>query len=233
MLKPIKRLIALTIMTTTILGTSAIGINAEWKQNTDNTWSNTSVLDGWFKDGLNWYFFKNGIMQTGWIKDSNGKYYYLSSNGNMLTNTTTPDGYKVGSDGVWIQNTTTNSNNTTNTNTNVENTANSNNSSNTNLTNDVDVTVDNTSKEEKKYYKTQNDNLKVYNEKKLEESKQSLAEAQADLERIQNQKSVQTLKEVNGQWQYVYEADKSQIDKAKSRVSTYQNLVEYYEKLVN
>lgn len=28
--------------------------------------------------------------------------YYLGENGAMLTNTTTQDGYKVGSDGEWI-----------------------------------------------------------------------------------------------------------------------------------
>ena len=32
MLKSIKKFIALAIITTTILGTSSIGVNAEWKQ---------------------------------------------------------------------------------------------------------------------------------------------------------------------------------------------------------
>jgi hypothetical protein len=28
-----------------------IGVNAEWRQNSDNTWSYDNVTDGWFKDG--------------------------------------------------------------------------------------------------------------------------------------------------------------------------------------
>ena len=32
-----------------------------------------------------------------------GNWYYLGPDGVMLTNTTTPDGYRVGADGVWIQ----------------------------------------------------------------------------------------------------------------------------------
>jgi len=39
-------------------------------------------------------------MATGWIKD-NGKWYYLASSGNMLSNTRTPDGYYVDANGVW------------------------------------------------------------------------------------------------------------------------------------
>ncbi|MBR9954395.1 hypothetical protein KE531_12370 [Eubacteriaceae bacterium Marseille-Q4139] len=32
-----------------------------------------------------------------------GVYYYLDSNGRMLADTTTPDGYLVASDGSWVQ----------------------------------------------------------------------------------------------------------------------------------
>lgn len=41
-----------------------------------------------------------GNFVTGWIEDG-GKSYYLDANGIMLSNTTTPDGYYVGVDGVW------------------------------------------------------------------------------------------------------------------------------------
>lgn len=44
---------------------------------------------------------------TGW-NQIDGKWYYFSmeegsANGMLLKNTTTPDGYKVDADGVWIQ----------------------------------------------------------------------------------------------------------------------------------
>lgn len=46
-----------------------------------------------------WYYFnESGYMVASiWIGN-----YYLGENEAMLTNTTTPDGYKVGSDVAWI-----------------------------------------------------------------------------------------------------------------------------------
>ncbi len=44
----------------------------------------------------------NGEMQTGWIKDSNGKWYYLNDSGVMLSDTII-DGYVLDEDGAWIQ----------------------------------------------------------------------------------------------------------------------------------
>lgn len=67
-----------------------------WYQNADgsyptNTWKEISGA---------WYYFEgNGYMAANkWIGN-----YYVGSNGAMLTNTTTPDGYQVGTDGAWIQ----------------------------------------------------------------------------------------------------------------------------------
>lgn len=53
----------------------------------------------WFLDKGKYYFFNaDGYMVTDkWIGN-----YYLGSDGAMLTDTVTPDGYKVGSDGKWI-----------------------------------------------------------------------------------------------------------------------------------
>lgn len=59
---------------------------AVWKQD----------AKGWWVDNGDGTYKKNE-----WYKD-NGKDYYLGADGYMLTNTTTPDGYKVGADGSWI-----------------------------------------------------------------------------------------------------------------------------------
>ena len=43
-------------------------------------------------------------MRTGWIQAGDGKYYYCDlTNGNMLTNTWTPDNYYVDASGAWVQ----------------------------------------------------------------------------------------------------------------------------------
>jgi len=248
MKKSIRKLIVIGLISSSISILPLVGASAEWKQNLDNTWSNTDVSDGWFKDDSNWYFFKNGVMQTGWLKDSNGKYYYLSSNGNMLSNTTTPDGFKVDNNGVWIQNTTINSNNTTNVTSNTDNstktTANTtlNNTGviNANTTNNVDVTVDNTSKAENEYYKElkkseqkSDDSLKAYYQKQLDEARSDLASAQQELSNVKGQLTNKTLtKQSDGTWQYVYVADSQKVAQCEKKVKSCQSNVDYYEKLV-
>lgn len=81
----LTRLIASLFIIGSIVGINPITANAEWKQ--DNTgW--------WYEDGSSW--------ATGW-KNLNGKWYYFNSNGYMAHDTEI-DGYKLGSDGAWIQN---------------------------------------------------------------------------------------------------------------------------------
>lgn len=61
---------------------------------------------GWLLDENKWYFLnENGTRKTGWFFDPNyNAWYYLHDiNGDMLVNTTTPDGYYVGEDGKWVQ----------------------------------------------------------------------------------------------------------------------------------
>lgn len=41
--------------------------------------------EGWNKIGEDWIYVRNGVPVTGWIKDINGKWYYLSSAGIMQT----------------------------------------------------------------------------------------------------------------------------------------------------
>ena len=62
------------------------------------------MAKGWRQDTSgSWYFMEDsGAMNSsGWLK-YNGLWYYLGSDGKMLTNTTTPDGYALNSDGVWV-----------------------------------------------------------------------------------------------------------------------------------
>lgn len=83
-----KGLIKLVLTTAVIITTmSMISFAGEWKQ-----------------DGSNWWYQNDdGSYPTLTWQEIDGKQYYFDGNGYMLHDTTTPDGYTVGSDGVWIQ----------------------------------------------------------------------------------------------------------------------------------
>jgi glucan-binding YG repeat protein len=98
-----------------------ININGKWQYNDatgshlKSTWyfdknygksyyfkEDGTMATGWITYNGNWYYLDDsGAMKTGWIKDSNGSWYYLDSSGIMAKNTTV-DGYKIGSNGAWI-----------------------------------------------------------------------------------------------------------------------------------
>lgn len=66
-----------------------------------------NMVTGWMQTSDNkWYFFDDtvganeGKMALGW-KEVGGSWYYFTENGSMLTNGTTPDGYKINADGTW------------------------------------------------------------------------------------------------------------------------------------
>ena len=74
---------------------------------------NGFMVTGWFQDGDGNRFYMNpvddgtlGMMRTGWqIIDGKSYYFNTQSDGSMgrlYVNATTPDGYKVGADGVLI-----------------------------------------------------------------------------------------------------------------------------------
>lgn len=81
--------------------------SGSWKQDETGWWyqhpDNTYPANNWEKIGGEWYFFDGrGYMQTGWI-NWNGKWYYCDpESGAMWSERTTPDGYRVGSDGARI-----------------------------------------------------------------------------------------------------------------------------------
>ncbi|MBE6063525.1 MAG: cell wall hydrolase [Clostridium butyricum] len=67
-------------------------------------YDNGAMAKGWIKLENGWYFLQNsGAMATGWVT-SNGDTYYLDGSGKMLTNTTI-EGYKIGSNGKRVFNT--------------------------------------------------------------------------------------------------------------------------------
>lgn len=69
-----------------------------WFRNTDGSYARNDwqlIHDKWY------YFNGSGYMATGWIWWKN-KCYYCDTSGAMVSNTVTPDGYRVGADGAWI-----------------------------------------------------------------------------------------------------------------------------------
>lgn len=60
-------------------------------------------VTGWKQLGANWYYLDSeGKMQTGWVKNSDGKWYYLYYTSGMMATSTNIDGYKINSNGTWI-----------------------------------------------------------------------------------------------------------------------------------
>jgi len=82
-LKLIK-VIASSLVVASVLVLNPIGASANWKQNS-NGWWNT--------EGSSW--------SIGW-KEIDEKWYYFGQDGYMVHDTTI-DGYKLGSDGAWIE----------------------------------------------------------------------------------------------------------------------------------
>ena len=102
-----------------------------WQDPATGTWyyfnQNCGAAVGWAKIDGDWYYFKgNNAMKTGWEKvegswyymnssgkmvtgwcQINGTWYYFSKESNalgqMLANTTTPDGYKVDANGALVE----------------------------------------------------------------------------------------------------------------------------------
>ena len=63
----------------------------------------SSFAGQWKEDEKGKWYEEDGNYITSSWKEIEGKQYYFGADGYMLVNTTTPDGYKIGADGVWIQ----------------------------------------------------------------------------------------------------------------------------------
>lgn len=62
------------------------------------------VSSSWYQiDGI-WYYFRpsGGLATSRWV-ETNGMWYYVDENGALFTGGTTPDGYRVDENGVWIR----------------------------------------------------------------------------------------------------------------------------------
>jgi serine-type D-ala-D-ala carboxypeptidase len=81
--------------------------NARREINGKQYWfdENGNMLEGWRQDGSGaWYYLTpgQGALQTNsWLLYKN-QWYYLGSDGKMLTESRTPDGYLVNKEGIWI-----------------------------------------------------------------------------------------------------------------------------------
>lgn len=68
--------------------------------------SDTYMLTGWQQIDGKWYYFSHSsgaIRRNYWVRSAvnEKRWYYLGSDGAMMTNATTPDGYQVDSEGAW------------------------------------------------------------------------------------------------------------------------------------
>lgn len=68
-------------------------------QSTEKTATWASNDKGWWIQNSDGTYLTNAWYQS----PTSGLYYYMGADGYMLTNTTTPDGYTVNADGVWVQ----------------------------------------------------------------------------------------------------------------------------------
>ena len=64
----------------------------------------SKAINQWKQVWDNWYYFgEDGVSKQSTWAQIDGKWYYFDNFSRMLHDITTPDGYTVGSDGVWVQ----------------------------------------------------------------------------------------------------------------------------------
>lgn len=101
-----KSIVLATVLAMSLsLSSAFISLAGQWQQSSIGWWyqedDGSYPVNTWKELDGKWYYFnQDGYMvSNAWVGN-----YYLGSDGVMLTNTTTPDGYNVGPDGAWIQN---------------------------------------------------------------------------------------------------------------------------------
>lgn len=101
--KVLKRLLTLSLAAGLSVSSCLMAFGAGWQKDASGWWYEEGagfIRNQWKEIGGKWYYFnQDGYMVcNAWIGN-----YYVGADGAMLTDTITPDGYKVGSDGAWIQ----------------------------------------------------------------------------------------------------------------------------------
>ena len=81
----------------------SMGVNVQLR-GTSTASTQPQSTQTWVSDASGWRVQNadGSYLMSQWFQYNN-QWYYLGANGYMLTNTTTPDGYPVNADGVWIQ----------------------------------------------------------------------------------------------------------------------------------
>ncbi len=124
-----RRLLRLFTLSLAVGSISAMTSFADWSKTADNVWHYTydngmvaangiqqinginfmfdaagNMLTGWQQTASGWMYFEptTGMMVKGW-KQIDGKWYCLNELGLLYTNCTTPDGYYVDGNGVWVK----------------------------------------------------------------------------------------------------------------------------------
>lgn len=100
----LQKILSIVLAAVSIFALNLVKANAAWMRNANGWWNTEgdSCSVGWRLIDNEWYYFDmNGYLKTGWILDG-GKWYYLNTDGAMAKNTSI-DGYKIGSDGSWIE----------------------------------------------------------------------------------------------------------------------------------
>ena len=86
-------------------GTAAgLPVSGEWRNEGNGWWyeheDGTYTKNNWEEIDKKWYLFdENGYMRTGWVEWNGERYYCDEETGEMLKNTTTPDGYILDNEG--------------------------------------------------------------------------------------------------------------------------------------
>lgn len=87
---------------------NGVKASGEWiTDNGETYWMEADhyMAKGWKEIDGKWYYLcsTGNLAKNVWKAGADGTWYYLGQDGVMLTNATTPDGYKVGADGAWIR----------------------------------------------------------------------------------------------------------------------------------
>lgn len=87
---------------------NGVKASGEWiTDNGETYWIEADhyMAKGWKQIDGKWYYLcsTGSLAKNVWKAGDDGTWYYLGQDGVMLTNATTPDGYKVGADGAWIK----------------------------------------------------------------------------------------------------------------------------------